>query len=277
MSKYNTFTKRCQTCLSPAAHIGFHSPFQLAIPCIFCGIAIVSNPFITKLSSISLPGCKPPHVLAVERWFVPDYAKDVDEIQSGCHMGCNSWSQEARKVCNKLQPTTTLIAIHEPHPTVTVQPAVCQPQKSTGNLSHCTVKHNLETSQMGPTTVPMLCWLQHDDKWQQGNNDSNSNKANKQFFVWGIPFLERISKYRQEEMVYTFVLCSPSVLELTLCVLRYIRSLLLIRVVNNTAVVSLPAVASVLVFITYSATGHALDPGVIDPIQSPSSASHVVT
>ena len=106
-SKYNT--KKCRTCPSPAAHIGSHSAFQLAIPCIFCGIVIVGNPFIAKLSSISLPGHKPPHVLAVEWWFGPDYAKDVDEIQSGCHMGCNSWSQESRKVCNKLQPTTALI------------------------------------------------------------------------------------------------------------------------------------------------------------------------
>ena len=46
-------------------------------------------------------------------------------------------------------------------------------------------------------------------------------------------------------------------------VLRYIRSLWLIRVASNAVATSMPVLASVLAFITYSATGHALEPGVI--------------
>ena len=46
-------------------------------------------------------------------------------------------------------------------------------------------------------------------------------------------------------------------------VLRYIRSLWLIRVASGAVATSMPVLASVLAFITYSATGHALEPGVI--------------
>jgi hypothetical protein len=48
-----------------------------------------------------------------------------------------------------------------------------------------------------------------------------------------------------------------------LYVLRYIRSLWLIRAANNAVAMSMPVLASVLAFITYSATGHALEPAVI--------------
>ncbi|KAF9484351.1 ABC transporter [Pholiota conissans] len=64
------------------------------------------------------------------------------------------------------------------------------------------------------------------------------------FFAWEVPFLARISEYRQKEM-------------------KYIRSLLLIRAANNAVAMSMPVLASVLAFITYSATGHTLEPGVI--------------
>ncbi|PPQ64144.1 hypothetical protein CVT24_008774 [Panaeolus cyanescens] len=64
------------------------------------------------------------------------------------------------------------------------------------------------------------------------------------FFAWEIPFLERISEYRRREMAY-------------------IRSLLLIRSANNAVAMSMPVLASVLAFVTYSATGHSLEPGVI--------------
>lgn len=64
------------------------------------------------------------------------------------------------------------------------------------------------------------------------------------FFAWEIPFLERITDYRRREMAY-------------------IRSLLLIRSANNAVAMSMPVLASVLAFITYSATGHSLEPGVI--------------
>ncbi|PPQ68225.1 hypothetical protein CVT26_005758 [Gymnopilus dilepis] len=64
------------------------------------------------------------------------------------------------------------------------------------------------------------------------------------FFAWEVPFLERISLYRRNEM-------------------KYIRSLLLIRAANNAVAMSMPVLASVLAFITYGATGHTLEPGVI--------------
>lgn len=40
---------------------------------------------------------------------------------------------------------------------------------------------------------------------------------------------------------------------------RYIRSLLVIRSANNAIAISLPALASVLAFVVYSATGHSLN------------------
>ena len=44
---------------------------------------------------------------------------------------------------------------------------------------------------------------------------------------------------------------------------RYIRSLLLIRSGNNAIAMSMPAIASVLAYITYSASGHQLLPASI--------------
>ena len=44
---------------------------------------------------------------------------------------------------------------------------------------------------------------------------------------------------------------------------RYIRSLLLIRSANNAIAMSMPAIASVLAFVTYSASGHQLQPASI--------------
>ncbi|KAJ8520164.1 hypothetical protein ONZ45_g2986 [Pleurotus djamor] len=64
------------------------------------------------------------------------------------------------------------------------------------------------------------------------------------YFAWEVPFLKRIVEYRQKEMAY-------------------IRSLLLIRSANNAVAMSLPVLASVLSFVTYSLTGHSLDPAVI--------------
>ncbi|KAF8907317.1 ABC transporter [Gymnopilus junonius] len=64
------------------------------------------------------------------------------------------------------------------------------------------------------------------------------------FFAWEIPFLERISMYRRNEMAYIY-------------------TLLLIRAANNAVAMSMPVLASVLAFITYSASGHTLEPGVI--------------
>ena len=61
------------------------------------------------------------------------------------------------------------------------------------------------------------------------------------FFSWEVPFLRRIFEYREKEMAY-------------------IRSILLIRSANNAVAISAPVVASVLAFITYSATGHSLNP-----------------
>jgi ABC-type multidrug transport system fused ATPase/permease subunit len=64
------------------------------------------------------------------------------------------------------------------------------------------------------------------------------------FFAWEVPFLARISEYRRKEM-------------------SYIYNLLVIRAANNAVAMSMPVLASVLAFITYSATGHTLRPDVI--------------
>ncbi|KAJ7221013.1 ABC transporter [Mycena haematopus] len=63
-------------------------------------------------------------------------------------------------------------------------------------------------------------------------------------FNWQAPFLARISGYRQKEMAY-------------------IRSLLMLRSGTNAVAMSMPALASVLAFVTYSLTGHTLEPTVI--------------
>ncbi|KAI0822453.1 P-loop containing nucleoside triphosphate hydrolase protein [Trametes gibbosa] len=60
------------------------------------------------------------------------------------------------------------------------------------------------------------------------------------YFAWESPYLKRIEELRGKEM-------------------SYIRSLLIIRSANNAVAVSLPALASVLAFVVYSATGHSLN------------------
>lgn len=64
------------------------------------------------------------------------------------------------------------------------------------------------------------------------------------FFAWERPFLERIFGYRKHEM-------------------WYVRSILLVRAANNAVALSMPVLASVLAFVTYSLSGHNLDPAVI--------------
>ncbi|KAG2341335.1 ABC transporter [Suillus weaverae] len=59
------------------------------------------------------------------------------------------------------------------------------------------------------------------------------------FFSWEVPFLKRISDYRQNETAY-------------------IRALLIMRAAMNAIAISLPSLASVLAFVTYSLTGHSL-------------------
>ncbi|KAJ7758854.1 ABC transporter [Mycena maculata] len=63
-------------------------------------------------------------------------------------------------------------------------------------------------------------------------------------FNWQAPFLARISGYRQKEMAY-------------------IRSLLLLRSGTNAVAMSMPALASVLAFVTFTLTGHTLEPSII--------------
>lgn len=64
------------------------------------------------------------------------------------------------------------------------------------------------------------------------------------FFAWEVPFLKRISEFRHLEM-------------------GYIRTLLVLRAAMNAAALSLPALASVIAFITYSLLGHSLDAATI--------------
>lgn len=63
-------------------------------------------------------------------------------------------------------------------------------------------------------------------------------------FAWEIPFLKRIADYRGKEIAY-------------------IRSLLILRSINNAVAFSLPVFAAVFAFLTYSLTGHDLDPAII--------------
>ncbi|EIW84231.1 P-loop containing nucleoside triphosphate hydrolase protein [Coniophora puteana RWD-64-598 SS2] len=58
-------------------------------------------------------------------------------------------------------------------------------------------------------------------------------------FAWELPFLKRISEYRQKEM-------------------KYIRTLTIYRAALNAFAISVPALAAVLSFITYVGTGHTL-------------------
>lgn len=78
------------------------------------------------------------------------------------------------------------------------------------------------------------------------------------FFAWEIPFLNRISSYRRSEMRFVALVCRRGTL-LTVHS-SYIRSLLLLRSANNAVAMSMPVLASVLAFVTYSLTGHSLDP-----------------
>ncbi|KAK0469912.1 ABC transporter, partial [Desarmillaria tabescens] len=64
------------------------------------------------------------------------------------------------------------------------------------------------------------------------------------FFAWEIPFAKRIWEFRQKEM-------------------SFVRSLLLVRAANNAVAISMPALASVVAFLTYSATGHELEASAI--------------
>ncbi|KAG2058537.1 hypothetical protein BDR06DRAFT_1004242 [Suillus hirtellus] len=59
------------------------------------------------------------------------------------------------------------------------------------------------------------------------------------FFSWEVPFLKRISDYRRNEMAY-------------------IRTLLIIKSAMNAVAISLPSLASVIAFVTFSLTGHSL-------------------
>ncbi|KAG1831205.1 ABC transporter [Suillus subalutaceus] len=59
------------------------------------------------------------------------------------------------------------------------------------------------------------------------------------FFSWEVPFLKRISDYRRNEMAY-------------------IRTLLIMRAAMNAVAISVPTIASVIAFVTYSLTGHSL-------------------
>ena len=60
------------------------------------------------------------------------------------------------------------------------------------------------------------------------------------FFAWEIPFLQRIYDYRRKEM-------------------SFICTILLVRSAMSAISMSMPVLASVLAFVTYSATGHPLN------------------
>ncbi|KAF9255406.1 ABC transporter [Marasmius fiardii PR-910] len=61
------------------------------------------------------------------------------------------------------------------------------------------------------------------------------------YFAWEVPFLDRITDYRKNEVYY-------------------LRTLLVSRAGMNALAMALPSLAAVLAFITYSLSGHTLDP-----------------
>lgn len=77
------------------------------------------------------------------------------------------------------------------------------------------------------------------------------------FFSWEVPFLKRISDYRRNEMAYVNM---PSIAQVLVIYppSRYIRTLLIIKSAMNAVAISLPSLASVIAFVTYSLTGHSL-------------------
>lgn len=78
------------------------------------------------------------------------------------------------------------------------------------------------------------------------------------FFAWEVPFLKRAKEYRHSEMQY--VLSLWSLLELSLTIDSYIRSLLLLRSGVTAVALSLPVISSVVTFVVYVAVGNTLDP-----------------
>lgn len=64
------------------------------------------------------------------------------------------------------------------------------------------------------------------------------------YFCYEVAFLQQIDHIRHQE-------------------LKGIASILLIKVGNQAIAFSIPALASVLAFVTYSLTGHSFDPAVI--------------
>ncbi|KAF9266173.1 hypothetical protein L218DRAFT_897134 [Marasmius fiardii PR-910] len=63
-------------------------------------------------------------------------------------------------------------------------------------------------------------------------------------FAWELPFLDRVEKFRTEEM-------------------RFLRSRLMLRSINNALGFALPTLSAVVSFIVYALTGHGLEPSVI--------------
>ncbi|KAG7444868.1 ABC transporter [Guyanagaster necrorhizus] len=66
------------------------------------------------------------------------------------------------------------------------------------------------------------------------------------FFAWEIPLAKRIKEFRQKEM-------------------SFVRSILLVKAANIAVALSMPALSSVVAFLTYSATGHQLEVSVVFP------------
>lgn len=87
------------------------------------------------------------------------------------------------------------------------------------------------------------------------------------FFAWETPFLKRISGFRMSEMRYVLrgssVTCSTSDLFIIFFQHSGVRSLLIIRAANTALAMSAPAMASVIAFLIYAASGHTLNPAII--------------
>jgi len=77
------------------------------------------------------------------------------------------------------------------------------------------------------------------------------------------PYMKRIAEYRNKEMrrVLRFLSFSFSAAYTLPC--SFLRTRLVVRALNNAIAFSLPVLSSVLSIVTYVATGHELDAGIL--------------
>jgi ABC-type multidrug transport system fused ATPase/permease subunit len=83
-------------------------------------------------------------------------------------------------------------------------------------------------------------------------------------FGWEKPYLSRVYEFRMKEMSCVPIISSYDLARIFIYLFgRCIRSIIFVRSVNNGVALMLPQLAAVLSFITYSLSGHPLNPAII--------------